>query len=133
MIAKGLLVFALGGLAFAQSQSFNSCSVDLTKSDGKDRIRISTGISENMIQRKTLPVTTDIDKKLVSTVVVKALIDKGGAVRCAEPVQGDPSLFQRSTDAALQWHFRPFTLNGQALIVETPIEFEFHKGKVKAR
>jgi hypothetical protein len=70
---------------------------------------------------------------LDSTVIVRALVDKNGVVRCTNPVNGDANLFQRSIDAAQQWRFKTFLLNGQPMIFETPIEFVFKKNKVKAR
>jgi periplasmic protein TonB len=134
MIAKVLVMtFAVGGVALAQSQTFSSCSTELSKTDGIQRIRVSTGVSEALIEKRVLPATSDLDKKLTSQVIVKTLIDKKGAVRCAEAVQGDTTLFQRSTEAALQWRFKPYILNAQPIIVETPIEFDFSKRKVKAR
>jgi hypothetical protein len=120
--------------AGAQTQSFDSCSADVTKTEGDNhRIRISTGVSESLIEKAPLPSTGGLDKKLSSTVIVKTLVDRNSTVRCAEAVHGDPSLFQCSMDAALYWRFRPYAPNNQPVIVVTSIEFEFHKGKVKAR
>jgi len=134
MIAKELvIILAMGGVALAQSQTFSSCSTELSKTDGTQRIRISIGVSEALIEKRVLPTTSDLDKKLTSQVIVKTLIDRKGAVRCVEAVQGDATLFQRSTEAALQWRFKPYILNSQAIIVETPIEFDFGKRKVRAR
>jgi len=134
MLGAGSL-FLSALIVQGQSISTAACSEELTKSDGDNhRIRISTGVSEGMIQRRVLPDTTDLKgSKGNSTVVVRVLIDKKGAVRCADAEQGDPSLFERSVEAAKQWRFRPFLLNSQPIIAETPIEFVFKKGKVKAR
>jgi hypothetical protein len=122
-------------IAQGQDTSTWSCSEELTKSEGDNhRIRVSTGVSERMIDKKVLPDTRDLKRSRVdSTVIVRVLIDKKGVVRCADAVQGDASLVQRSIDAAQRWKFRPFTLNGEPIIVETPIEFVFKKGSVKAR
>jgi hypothetical protein len=48
---------------------------------------VSTGVSERIIKNKVLPQTSDLDKKLNSNVIVKALIDKQGLVRGAEAIQ----------------------------------------------
>ncbi|MFY9645681.1 MAG: energy transducer TonB [Terriglobales bacterium] len=110
------------------------CSADLTKSEGDNRrIRISTGVSSALAEKKILPDVADLKgTKLDSTVIVRVLVDKNGVVRCADPVSGDAGLFQRSTDAAQQWRFKPFLLNGQPLLFESQIEFVFKKNKVKA-
>ena len=133
MIAKDLvIILAMGGVALAQSKTFGSCSAELSKTDGIQRIRISIGVSEALIEKRVLPTTSDLDKKRAYWQARRDWIDKKGAVRCAEAVQGDATLFQRSTEAALQWRFKPYILNAQAIIVETPIEFDFGKRKVRA-
>jgi hypothetical protein len=134
MVLRFLVPFLLCGYVFAQTQTTESCSAELTRSEGDNhRIRVSTGVSEAFVEKQVLPATSDIDKKLKSVVIVRALIDKKGAVRCAEAVEGNPNLFERTTQVALLWRFKPYLLNGQPIIVETPIEFEFSRGKVKAR
>ena len=121
--------------AYGQGGTLWPCSDELTKSEGDNhRIRVSTGVSEVLIEKKVLPDVYDLKgTKTKSTVILRTLVDKSGAVRCAEPIQGDAALFQRSQDAVKQWHFKPFLLNGQALIIETPIEFVYKKDKVTAR
>jgi hypothetical protein len=84
MIAKVLVMtFAVGGVALAQSQTFSSCSTERSKTDGIQRIRVSTGVSEALIEKRVLPATSDLDKKLTSQVIVKTLIVKkrGGTLR----------------------------------------------------
>ena len=125
----------LAVLVHGQTSASWPCSSDLTKSEGDNkRIRISTGVSEGLIKKKILPDISDLKgTKLDSTVVVRVLVDKNGVVRCADPVNGDANLFQRSILAAQEWRFKPFLLNGQPMIFESPIEFVFKKNKVKAR
>jgi hypothetical protein len=131
----GALFLLITALAHGQNPSSWPCSDDLTKSEGDNhRIRISIGISEALAQKKILPDVSDLkEMKVDSTVTLKVLIGKDGVVRCADPVQGDQNLFPRSVDAAKQWRFQPYLLNGQPIIVETPIEFVFKKNKVTAR
>jgi periplasmic protein TonB len=87
---------------------------------------------ETLAQNKTLPDISDLKgKNLSSTVILRIIIGKDGAVRCVDPVQGDADLFPRSVEAARQWRFRPYLLNGQPIMVQTRIEFVFKKGKVR--
>ena len=122
-------------LVHGQTASSWPCSSELTKSEGDNhRIRISAGVSEALIRRRFLPDVSDLKHtKTNSTVIVRTLVGKDGIVRCTDAVQGDTELYERSIDAAKQWQFAPFLLNGQPLIFETPIEFVFKKGKVTAR
>jgi hypothetical protein len=123
----------ISALACAQNASVWPCSDDLTKVEGDSRrVRVSVGVMQALAQNKTLPDISDLkDKKLSSTVILRIIIGKDGAVRCVDPVQGDADLFPRSVEAARQWRFRPYLLNGQPIMVQTRIEFVFKKGKVK--
>jgi len=131
----GMMLLVITTLVHGQNPSSWPCSEDLTKSEGDNhRTRVSIGISEALAQKKVLPDVTDLKgTKMNSTVTLKVLIGKDGSVRCADPLQGDQSLIPRSLDAAKQWQFQPYLLNGQPVIVETPIEFTFKKNKVTAR
>ncbi|HLM81950.1 MAG TPA: energy transducer TonB [Terriglobales bacterium] len=133
-IALGLGWVLMATVLYGQTAPSWPCSSDLTKSEGDNRrIRISTGVSEGLAEKKILPDVADLKgAKVDSTVIIRVLVDKNGVVRCADPVSGDASLFQRSTEAAQQWRFKPFLLNGQPLIFESQIEFVFKKNKVKA-
>jgi periplasmic protein TonB len=128
------LVF-LATLAYGQNTPEWPCSEELAKAEGDNRrVRVNVSVTEAMAQKRILPDVSDLKHtKTTSDVVLKVLIGKDGTVRCAAPVQGDPSLFQRSVDAAKQWRFQPYLLSGQPIIVETTIEFAYKKGKVAAR
>jgi len=134
-LALGAGCLLLAVLVHGQTEPSWPCSSDLTKSEGDNvRIRISTGVSEALIEKKILPDISDLKgTKLDSTVIVRVLVDKNGVVRCTDAVSGDANLFQRSVVAAQQWRFKPYIFNGQLIIFESPIEFVFKKDKVKAR
>jgi len=130
LVCAFLLVSAL---AYGQNASGWSCSDDLTKTEGDSRrVRVSVGVMETLAQNKTLPDVSDLKgKKLSSTVTLRIIIGKDGAVRCVDPVQGNTDLLPRSVEAARQWRFRPYLLHGQPIMVQTMIEFVFKKGKVR--
>jgi len=68
---------------------------------------------------------------LDSLVVIQILVDTNGDVRCPRTQEGDPDFFQRSLDAAQKWHYKPYVLNGEKVIVETRIRFSYKKDNVK--
>lgn len=111
------------------------CSAEVAQAEsGGHRIRVSAGVSNAVAQKKVLPDVADLkDKKLAVTVVIAVVVDTKGDVRCTNPEQGDADLFQRSVEAARQWQFRPYTLNGERLVVETQIEFSYKRKKVDAQ
>lgn len=127
--------FLLAALAYGQNGATWPCSDDLAKAGGDNRrVRVSAGVTEAMAQKKILPDVSDLrHTKTGSTVILRVLIGKDGTVRCADPMQGDQNLFQRSVEAAKQWRFQPYLLNGQPINVDSRIEFAYKKGKVAAR
>jgi hypothetical protein len=138
MITRARLVagyLLIAGIAYGQSGPSWPCSSDLTRAEGDNkRIRISTGVSESLIQKKVLPDISDLrSTNEKSTIIIRTLVGKDGIVKCTDAAEGDANLFQRALDAAKQWRFKPFLLNGEPLIFETSIEFTFKKHKVTAR
>jgi protein TonB len=133
VLYAGFLLLAAS--AHGQNAASWPCSDDLTKAEGDNhRIRVNVNVTQGMVQKKVLPDVSDLKgTKTKSIIVLKVLIGKDGFVRCADPVQGEPNLFERSVVAAKQWRFQPYLLNGQRIIVETTMEFEFNRNKVSAQ
>jgi outer membrane biosynthesis protein TonB len=111
------------------------CADEVAQAEGDNqRIHVNVSVTEGLAKKKALPDVSDRrDSQTKSTVILEVLIGKDGTVRCADPVQGDPELLPRSIDAAKQWRFQPYRLNGQPINVDTTIEFEFNKGEVTAK
>jgi len=133
VLCAGLLLVVVSALS--QNAPSWPCSDDLTKTEGDNhRIRVNVNVTQGMVQKKILPDASELKgTKTKSTVVLRVLIGKDGFVRCADPVQGEPTLFERTVVAAKQWRFQPYLLNGQPIIVETTMEFQFNKNKVTAQ
>ena len=132
VVAVGL--FLATAPAFGQAAS-SSCMDDLTKLEGDNhRVRVSTGVLLYLAEKKVLPDVSDLKhSKTKSDVLVRLAVGKGGVVRCAEATEGDTQLWQRSVEAAKQWRFKPYMLNGEPVIVDTGIRFVFRKGKVSVQ
>ena len=130
LLVSSLLFFS--PLCFAQGPPLWPCADQVA--GGVEPVRVSVGVSAGMAEKKVLPDTSDLKgKKVNSTVVVRILIDAKGTVRCAEAEEGDPGLFQRSQDAAMQWHFKPYLLRERRPVnFSTLLEFMFKKNKVTA-
>jgi TonB family protein len=58
-------------------------------------------------------------------VVVRVLIDKGGRVKRADVVNGDPLLTQAALEAVRQWRFKPGTLGGAPAEAEATVGVNF--------
>ncbi|MGA3133729.1 MAG: energy transducer TonB [Terracidiphilus sp.] len=60
------------------------------------------------------------------TVVIQAIIDKYGMIENAKIISSpDESLSQAALDAVRQWHYQPYTLNGEPVPVMTTINLGF--------
>jgi protein TonB len=54
-----------------------------------------------------------------------AIISKSGSVQQLEVISGHPLLVQAALDAVRQWKYRPTTLNGEPVEVDTTIDVIF--------
>ena len=63
--------------------------------------------------------------RISGTVRLHAIISKSGAVQQLEVISGHPLLVQAALDAVRQWRYRPTTLNGEPVEVDTTIDVIF--------
>ena len=133
MILRFVIALTSCGYALAQTQTPWPCQAEIHKSDPKVLfMRISDGVTNKLADRKVLPDISDLKgKDLDSLVVIQILVDTNGDVRCPRTQEGDPDFFQRSLDAAQKWHYRPYVLNGEKVIMETRIRFSYKKNNVE--
>ena len=118
MKMKFAIVFVMCGFVFAQVQQ-------------PTRIRVSGGVMVALADHKVLPDVSDLKGyKLNSIVTVAIHISKDGGVSFARSQEGDTDLYKRSEHAVLNWHFKPYILNGVPVEVDTTISFRYHKNKV---
>jgi periplasmic protein TonB len=63
--------------------------------------------------------------RISGTVRLHAIISKDGSVQQLEVLSGHPLLVQAALDAVRQWRYRPTTLNGEPVEVDTTIDVIF--------
>src|ERR1051326_6144334 len=63
--------------------------------------------------------------RISGTVRLHAIISKTGSVQQLEVISGHPLLVQAALDAVQQWKYRPTTLNGEPVEVDTTIDVIF--------
>lgn len=63
--------------------------------------------------------------RISGTVRLHAIISKDGTVQQLEVLSGHPLLVQAALDAVRQWRYRPTTLNGEPVEVDTTIDVIF--------
>jgi len=133
MIWRLATAFLLCSCALAQTPTPWACQAELHKAEPKVLfIRVSDGVTNKMADTKILPDISDLKgKELAYVVVVEILVNTDGDVRCTRVQQGDSDLAQRSLDAAQRWHYKPYFVNGEKLIVDTWIRFNYTKDHVE--
>jgi len=133
MIWRLATAFLLCSCALAQAQTPWACQAELHKSEPKVIfIRVSDAVTNKMADTKILPEISDLKgKELNSVVVVEILAGTEGDVRCTRIQQGDSDLVPRSLDAAQKWHYKSYLVNGEKLVVDTWIRFNYTKDNVE--
>jgi len=94
----------------------------------KQRIRVSTGVSEGLLYHRVEPVYPLIAQRarIEGAVELKAIISKEGTIEGLQRITGHPMLVAAAMDAVKQWRYRPYMLNGEPLEVETNVVVNFH-------
>jgi TonB family protein len=92
------------------------------------KLRVSSGVAEqNLIHRVEPQYPPEaIDQHITGDVLLQVLIAKDGSVTNIHPVSGSPVLIVAAVEAIRQWKYRPYTLNGEPVEVETTITIRFH-------
>jgi len=115
-VSPAVNVLPASSEAGASSRSVTSTAklVKLLKADG-------------LLVKKVQP-EYPLEAKLVrleGTVVLRTVIDKTGEVFSVNALSGPPVLESAAVEAVKQWQYRPYSMNGQAVDVETTVEVVF--------
>ena len=111
----------------AQEQESKSEPAPPAKQELPKRARVSSGVMQALLIKKVEPkYPQEARKKHVEGIVVtKAIISNEGDVQELTVVSGDPLLVPAALEAAKQWKYKPYLLNGQPVEVETRIMMIF--------
>ena len=82
--------------------------------------------AKSLVSRFEFVYPAEARKRHVSgTVRMHAVIGTDGSIQTLEAVSGDPLLVQAALDAVRHWRYRPTTLNGEPVEVDTTIDVIF--------
>lgn len=105
----------------------------MTRSSGENtpkRVSLPAGLSQGLLLHAVKPVYPPAARALrvQGSVVLKAIIGKDGRIHELTPVNGPRELVAAAVGAVQQWRYKPYTLDGEPLEVETQItvNFELH-------
>jgi TonB family protein len=90
-------------------------------------MKVSQGITEGMLLTRVKPVYPPqaVQMHKQGTVLLSANISKNGSISDTKLIKGDPILGQAALAAVKQWKYKPYTLNGQPIDVQTQIAVNF--------
>src|SRR6266478_3754156 len=91
------------------------------------RIRQGGAVTAASLVNRVQPVYPPLARqtRISGTVRLHAIISKSGGVQQLEVMSGHPLLVQAALDAVRQWRYRPTTLNGEPVEVDTTIDVIF--------
>lgn len=91
------------------------------------RIRVSSGVSQGLLESKVNPeYPPDArEQHIQGVVLLQVKIDTEGNVVQVELISGHPLLAPAAMDAVRQWKYRPYLLNGTPVMVETQVQVNF--------
>lgn len=92
-------------------------------------LRVSSGVMAGLILQHKMPFYPTAEGPYRSgTIVLHAIITPDGKIDKLTVVSGPDSLRKRAVEAALQWTYKPYLLNGTAIWVQTTITMIFDFG-----
>jgi TonB family protein len=94
-------------------------------------VRVSSGVIRGLILHKVDPVYPQDakDAGVSGAVVMAAVIDDQGKIAKLSVVSGPEKLRDAALEAANQWTYKPFRLNGRPVFVQTTITMNFDLAK----
>jgi periplasmic protein TonB len=106
---------------------FGSSSVRVIQQQPRAPAPVSQGVMNGLLLFNPVPVYPPIAIATMTegTVVLAAIISKNGAIENLRVVSGPAILQQAALDAVRRWRYRPYTLNGQPVEVETTVNVVF--------
>ena len=90
-------------------------------------LKVSQGITEGMLLTRVKPIYPPqaVQMHKQGMVLLSANISKNGSISDTKLIKGDPILAQAALTAVKQWKYKPYTLNGQPIDVQTQIAVNF--------
>lgn len=92
------------------------------------RVKVSEVVASSLIAQKTPMKYPDAARNsgVQGTVVLNVVVSETGDVKNVTVVSGDPLLAQAAADAVKQWKYKPYTVDGVPMEIETQVSVNFH-------
>jgi TonB family protein len=98
-----------------------------TAADGTKRALVSENAFKGFLIHKVQPEYPEIalSHHMEGSVVLHAIIGRDGRVKKLDPISGPKLLVRPAVEAVQQWRYKPFTLLGEPVEVDTKIFVNF--------
>jgi TonB family protein len=95
------------------------------------KVSVPAAVAAGLLIEKTAPVYPPIAQaaRVSGSVVLRVTISTSGSVEAITDVRGPAMLVQSAVNAVRTWHYKPYTLNGEPVEVETTVYLVFAPGK----
>ena len=113
----------------AQAESPSASRQSKTPKEWVKKLRTSEDVARTKLIKKVDAIYPEgaRNKHIKGPVVFIIVIDKQGNVVNAKPVSGKPELVEAGVAAVKQWKYKPTTINGELVEVETRATVKFKK------
>lgn len=93
-------------------------------------LRVSQGVAQGFLVHEVKPAYPPLARqaRIQGTVMLQAVIGRDGRIENLQVISGHPMLSPAAIEAVRQWRYRPYTLNGEPVEVETAITVNFVLG-----
>jgi len=130
------LLFATPAATFTQQESTPPAAQDAAApplEHRPGRIRVGGSVAQAEIVKQVPPEYPPMARTahIEGTVILHAIIATDGSVKDLEYVSGPMLLMQAAMDAVHQWQYKPMTINGEPVEVDTTISVLFRLGGKK--
>ncbi len=100
---------------------------EATPTPAPKKIRVSSGVSDGLLKKKVAPTYPwkAKAKGIQGDVLLQIVIAKDGRISKMTVISGDPLLTAAAVDAVKKWVYKPYTLDGQPVEVETTVKISF--------
>jgi TonB family protein len=105
----------------------NSVAATVPRPSAAGTLKISQGVTLGLLIKKISPAYPQSAKQMhiQGAVELQANISKDGNVTNVKAIKGDAVLGRAAVDAVKQWKYKPYTLNGEPVEIQTQITVIF--------
>ena len=102
-------------------------TVAIAKPSLSGPLRVSGGVERGFLVHEVKPNYPPLARqaRIQGTVLLQAVIGRDGSIENLRVVSGHPMLAPAAIEAVRQWRYRPYTLNGTPVQVQTEITVNF--------